>query len=370
MALLWLGAWWLRRHLAARRAARLEDAIDTALQPGPTDAATKADIEALRARLRDAIATIRTSKLGIRAGKRALYELPWYMIIGNPAAGKSSAIKHSGLQFPIGDSKVVQGVGGTRNCDWFFTTEGIVLDTAGRYAAEDACRTEWSGFLGLLKKYRPRAPINGVIVAVSIAELRAADGDACVRLARSLRKRVQDLIEQLEVFAPVYVVFTKVDLVAGFSEFFDRFEPGERARTWGATMPYRRQAGTQDILSFFDTAFDELHEGLQETSIANMTQQRRAMAPGVFTFPLEFASLRVPLRAFLATLFEENPFQFKPLFRGFYFTSALQEGQPECAQSRRVGQRFHLGAAPAAGEQGSRAAAGRAATSCWTCSAR
>ncbi|WUR11724.1 type VI secretion system membrane subunit TssM [[Empedobacter] haloabium] len=349
VALLWLGIWWLRRHLAGRRAAQLEEAIDTAVQAAPADAATKADIEALRGRLRGAIATIRTSKLGLRAGKRALYELPWYMIIGNPAAGKSSAIKHSGLQFPIGDSKVVQGVGGTRNCDWFFTTEGIVLDTAGRYAADDDYRAEWSGFLGLLKKYRPRAPINGVIVAVSIAELRAVDGDACVRLARSLRKRVQDLIEQLEVFAPVYVVFTKVDLVAGFGEFFERFEPGERERTWGATMPYRRQAGTQDILSFFDTAFDELHEGLQETSIVNMTQQRRTMAPGVFTFPLEFASLRVPLRAFLATLFEENPFQFKPLFRGFYFTSALQEGQPESAQSRRVGQRFHLGAAPAAG---------------------
>lgn len=76
VALLWLGIWCLRRHLAARRAARLEDAIGTALQPGALDAATKAEVEALRERLRGAIATIRTSRLGIRAGKRALYELP------------------------------------------------------------------------------------------------------------------------------------------------------------------------------------------------------------------------------------------------------------------------------------------------------
>ncbi|MFB9288796.1 type VI secretion system membrane subunit TssM [Pseudoduganella plicata] len=346
------GVWWLRRWLAARQAARLEEAIGASTLPSGAEAATRADVDVLRDGLLRAIGTLRSSKLGIRAGSRALYELPWYMIIGNPAAGKSSAITNSGLQFPIGDSKAIQGVGGTRNCDWFFTTEGIVLDTAGRYAVDDEHRAEWSGFLDLLKKYRGRAPVNGIIVAVSIAELRASDGDGCMRLARSLRKRVQDLIERLEVFAPVYVVFTKADLVAGFTEFFAQTERGERERAWGATMPYKRHAGTQDVLTFFDDAFDELHEGLQETSIANMTQRGRGpLSSGVFTFPLEFSSLRVPLRAFLATLFEDNPFQFKPLFRGFYFTSALQEGAPECAQARRVGQRFHLAFQPAAAAQ-------------------
>ena len=52
-----------------------------------------------------AIETIKTSKLGLKSGAAALYELPWYMIIGNPAAGKSSAILHSGLQFPFADGK-------------------------------------------------------------------------------------------------------------------------------------------------------------------------------------------------------------------------------------------------------------------------
>ncbi|WP_338765008.1 type VI secretion system membrane subunit TssM [Massilia sp. METH4] len=336
--LVWLFVRWLRRHLAARSAARLQQAIEA--EPSST---ANGDVDVLRAGLLDAIETIRGSKLGITTGSRALYELPWYMIIGNPAAGKSSAVVNSGLQFPIADNKVVQGVGGTRNCDWFFTTEGIVLDTAGRYSVDDEHRGEWHGFLDLLKKHRARAPINGILIAVSIAELRGPDADAGIRLARSLRKRVQDLIERLEVFAPVYVVFTKADLIAGFAEFFAPFERTERERPWGATMPYQRKAGTQEILAFFDQAFDELHEGLKETCIANMTLQRRDRLPsGTFTFPLEFSSLRVPLRAFLATLFEENPFQFKPVFRGFYFTSALQEGVPECAQSRHVVQRFAL----------------------------
>jgi type VI secretion system protein ImpL len=344
MALAWLLVWWLRRRNAARAAAGLAEAMAQA--PLEPDGASQAEVDAIRAGMLKAIDTINGSKLGRLAGKGALYELPWYMIIGNPAAGKSSAITNSGLQFPLAGAKVVQGVGGTRNCDWFFTTDGIVIDTAGRYAVEDEHRDEWRGFLGLLKKYRKRAPVNGIIIAVSVAELRS-DPDAALKLARSLRMRVQDLIERLEIFAPVYVLFTKADLVAGFSDFFSQCERNERERVWGATMPYRRKACSQDMLAFFDQSFDELHEGLMEMGLANMAQPRRSrVAPGVFTFPLEFAAMRAPLRAFLATLFEENPFQFKPVFRGFYFTSALQEGRPVGAQSKRIADRFELAFQP------------------------
>jgi len=343
----WLCGWWLLRYQRRRREER-------AGQPAEERAA--ADLEAVRAAMLKAVGNIRQSRLGRAAGARALYELPWYMVIGNPAAGKSSAITHSGLQFPFAEAQGLQGVGGTRHCDWFLTKEAILLDTAGRYAVAPADREEWHGFLRLLRKQRARAPVNGIIVAVSVAELRGDDPEAALLLARSLRQRLQDLMERLQVFAPVYVFFTKADLIAGFAEFFADAETVERDRAWGATKPFQRKAGCQEVLAFFDQSYDELCDGLQETAIATMTQRRReTVSPGVHTFPLEFAALRVPLRAFLATLFEDNPFQFRPVFRGFYFTSALQEGQPQCAQSLRVAQRFGLSApalpAPGSGGQ-------------------
>ncbi|WP_254451724.1 type VI secretion system membrane subunit TssM [Duganella vulcania] len=346
--------WLWRRRRASRESEQLGAAIGAqAATEAQSSDQSGAEVKAIRNDMLKAIETIRGSKMGIVSGTRALYELPWYMIIGNPAAGKSTAITSSGLQFPFADGKIVQGVGGTRNCDWFFTTDGILLDTAGRYSVQDEHRAEWFGFLDLLKKYRRRAPINGILIAVSIAELRGEDPEVGIKLARSLRKRVQDLIERLEVFAPVYVVFTKADLIAGFTEFFARAERTERERVWGATMPYKRNAGSQQMMAFFDHSFDELCSGLKELSVANMSQQRRdRMEPGVFTFPLEFATIRAPLRSFLVTLFEDNPFQFKPVFRGYYFTSALQEGAAASEQSQRLAKRFALSlpdAPPAAG---------------------
>ena len=351
----WLVVWLWRRRRARRDAQALGQAILNQAEIAAAEAASASaashpqhgELDAVRTGLLAAIDTIKSSKLGLKSGAAALYELPWYMIIGNPAAGKSSAILHSGLQFPFADGKVVQGVGGTRNCDWFFTTDGIVLDTAGRYSVVDEHRGEWFGFLDLLKKYRRKAPINGILIAVSIAELKG-DPDVGMQLARSLRKRVQDVIERLEVFAPLYIIFTKADLIAGFSEFFGEAERSERERVWGATMPYQRKLPTLELLNFFDQSYDELHDGLTELSLANMAhRQRKTMAPGVFTFPLEFAAIKPALRAFIATLCEENPFQFQPVFRGFYLTSALQEGEPVSASSQQVARRFDLAFAPA-----------------------
>lgn len=335
------GIWWMvRRAWRARKARKLATAIAAG---GARDEDGKDEVAVLRKNLLEAVGTIKSSKLGLMRGAAALYELPWYMIIGNPAAGKSSAIVHSGLTFPIPGNKALQGVGGTRNCDWFFTTDGILLDTAGRYSVQDDDRAEWFGFLDLLKRHRQRAPINGILIAVSVAELVAGPATASHELAKNLRTRVQELTERLGVHAPVYVIFTKADLVAGFLDFFHDSEQAERERIWGATLRYNRRSAPQDVLAFFDEHFDELVDGLKEMSLAGMGANRStAMRSGVFTFPLEFAAIRTPLRAFLATLFEENSYQFKPVFRGFYFTSALQEGSVQDLSSRRVASRFDL----------------------------
>ena len=368
-------AWLLRRRRERRAAAGLEAALeDQAAQAlraagQGADAGRRAEIKALRDRMREAVRTLKRSKLGHASGAQALYALPWYLVIGNPAAGKSTAVVRSGLQFPFADAgasgsgqgpagsdAILQGIGGTRNCDWFFTTEGILLDTAGRYAVHEEDRSEWLGFLGLLKKHRPRAPVNGIVVAASLSELVGARPEFGIELAKQLRQRMQEITEQLEVDAPVYVVFTKADLIAGFAEFFMDRDPAERERAWGATLPYASPAAAggapqpSNAALQFDQHFELLYAGLKDGSIAHMAQHRgEQLPPGVLAFPLEFAALKPALRNFIATLFEDNPYQFRPVFRGFYFTSAVQQGESTGRASARVAQRFALGAQADAG---------------------
>jgi type VI secretion system protein ImpL len=339
--------WGVRRWRARQAALALEQALDAEADKAVKAAAKSGqqdEVAAVRLRMVEAVKLIKSSRLGERSGSAALYELPWYAVIGNPAAGKSSAVVKSGLKFPFAENtdQVIQGIGGTRHCDWYFTTEGILLDTAGRYAVHEEDRSEWLGFLSLLKKHRPKAPLNGVIIAVSLAELGGNKSDFAIDLARKLRQRVQELTEKLEVFAPVYVVFTKADLIAGFVDFFEDRDRSERDKVWGATLAYDTQ-GHNDAVAQFDAHFDELYQGLKDASVARMSLHRgEQLPPGVLTFPLEFAALKPALRTFINTLFEENPYQFRPIFRGFYFTSAVQEGQSTSRASERVAAQFGL----------------------------
>jgi Uncharacterized protein conserved in bacteria len=119
---LWLLVWVVRRLRARRANNKLGEMLEqqaekqTETGPAPTPA-RQAELDVLRTRLVDAVKTIKTSKIGQMSGGSALYELPWYIVIGNPAAGKSSAVLNSGLQFPFADKNnaVIHGIGGTRN---------------------------------------------------------------------------------------------------------------------------------------------------------------------------------------------------------------------------------------------------------------
>ncbi|MCK5940613.1 MAG: type VI secretion system membrane subunit TssM, partial [Planctomycetes bacterium] len=263
----------------------------------------RSQVEELEQQLATAMATLKQSKLG----KGALYELPWYVIIGPPGSGKTTLLRESNLSFPDQThGRGVRGVGGTRNCDWWFTDQGILLDTAGRYTTQDEDKGEWLQFLAMLKKSRARKPINGAIIAISIADIITGTDEQVAEHARKVRDRLAELTQKLEVVFPVYLLFSKCDLLAGFVETFGGYGQRERAQTWGFTLPYL-QGAEADLAQRFDREFDELTSRLSterlQTLGAAKSQTKKAK---IFSFPLQFAGARARVRAFLTQLQQHN----------------------------------------------------------------
>ena len=342
--LVWVVALLVGRILTDRAGALLEKVLrrqtDEAVISATAD--QRRDVAQLRQRLLGAIDTLKGSELGKASGKAALYELPWYMIIGHPAAGKSSAILNSGLDFPFGDKQAIQGVGGTRNCDWFFTTEGVLLDTAGRYSTQLEDRPEWLEFLKLLKKYRPKAPTNGILVAVSIPELLQHHSEQFSTYARQVRERINEIDDAFGIKVPIYLVFTKIDLLGGFAPFFEDVSDAERQAVWGATLSHD-QGSEFDAVRVVGQQFDVLQQGLVQMGFDKLANNRGNVSrPALFAFPIEFNGMRAAVCKFVELLFQEDPYHSKPLLRGFYFTSALQEGNPKLAAGARVSNIFDL----------------------------
>ena len=126
-------------------------------------------------------------------------------------------------------------------------TRPYLIDTAGRYTTQDSDEAvdaaSWKGFLGLLKKYRRRQPINGALIAISLADLSTQSESDRIANARAIRKRIRELHDELGVRFPIYVLFTKTDLVAGFVEFFDDLGREDRNQVWGFHLAAGQGAG-------------------------------------------------------------------------------------------------------------------------------
>ncbi|MCI0596918.1 MAG: type VI secretion system membrane subunit TssM, partial [candidate division Zixibacteria bacterium] len=321
----------VQKLLARRKAKMLEGYLATQAKDDELSARPdlKDEIRALREKMEAAIRVLERSTGGSRWKKGdALYVLPWYMIIGRPAAGKTTLVKNSGLSFPAFDSgpesSAIRGFGGTRNCDWWFTNEGIILDTAGRYTAEGGAQdqAEWNAFVGMLKKARKKAPINGLVLAVGFDELLGREDVEAE--ARLLRGKIDELLDQLGIIFPVYLVFTKYDLLHGFVDFFGDLGKREREQVWGTTFKLYEERRLP-VYKEFEDEFEHLASALAARRNTLLGMEKNSLEKqGVYLFPLEFQEIKNRLVRFVDILFESSRFRQDPVVRGIYFTSGTQ----------------------------------------------
>lgn len=287
-------------------------------------------------RFTQALSTLKKLNFSGKGSKTALYELPWYIIIGPPGSGKTTALVNSSLDFPLADKfgkGALQGVGGTRNCDWWFTNEAVLIDTAGRYTTQDSHKvidgSAWEGFLGLLKKHRRRRPINGVIVAISLQDLLMQTEEERVKHAKTIRLRIDELMEKLEIRFPVYLMFTKCDLISGFSEFFEDLGKEDREQVMGISLPDAPNPLQGPDFEKLSVEYKNIIKRLYERVLWRVQNERDIKRrSAIQSFPLQMESLQSTIDSFVQQTFVQNRFKLQPYLRGMYFTSGTQDGTP------------------------------------------
>ena len=326
---LWMGILFLKKYFFRRRERRFVRQIvahdDAAIEGAPAHERQK--LKDLQVRWQESINLLKGSYL--RKLGNPLYALPWYVVIGETGAGKTTAIKSSRLTSPLTELASTPGISSTKNCDWWFFEEAIILDTAGRYTIpidEGPDKEEWEKFLTLLTKYRKREPINGLIVVINADKIMDADQDVLAGEGQSIRKRIDALMRVLGARFPVYLLITKADLISGMAEFSFLLPEG----TLNQAMGHLNESLTNNCEEFLEETMNTVSDRLKDIrfELVNTTEN---INPSVLIFPNEFDRLQPGLQAFVRGAFKESTYQETPLLRGIFFSSGRQGDTPHPA---------------------------------------
>ncbi len=323
-----VGVLFLRKLLLRRREQKFVAEViqQDEARINAAQAANKDELADIQKKWKEAVDALRRSHL--RKQGNPLYVLPWYMIIGESGSGKTTALSSAKLSSPFVEVTRTSGISGTKNCDWWFFEQAVIIDTAGRYAIpvdEGRDKDEWQRFMHLLVKYRKREPLNGLVVAISADKILGNSPEALEEEGKTIRRRIDELMRVLGTKFPIYLLLTKCDQIHGMSMFCKHLPE----KSLEQPMGFINQDLSTNVPAFLERAMTAVGERLRSLRLLMLHQSRdKEVEPELLLFPEEFENLKKGLGAFVKGAFVENPYQETPVLRGLFFSSGRQEGTP------------------------------------------
>ncbi|MEJ2140734.1 MAG: type VI secretion system membrane subunit TssM, partial [Gammaproteobacteria bacterium] len=164
------------------------------------------------------------------------------------------------------------------------------------------------------------------------------------------------MYKHFDIRFPVYVLFTKCDLISGFTEFFDDLDADGRRQPLGMTFP-SNESGKQfsNDVDLFDAEFDQIMVRINSRLNWRLSQERDAYRSAkIFGFPQQLGGIRDNLKSFLDDVFRSSRYDTPVMLRGVYFSSGTQEGTPIDRLMSVMAQNFGMAeqALPSVGGQG------------------
>lgn len=256
------------------------------------------------------------SDQGLR-GHKGRHSLPLYLVAGPPGSGKTSVLEQAeaGLGPPL-------TVGGST---WWVGRDAIFVEAAFGMPGDGAHEV-----FALLRSVRPQLPLNGVVLVVSPADLALADQTEQRLVAQAIAGELRSLEETIKTAAPVYLLLSKIDLVPGFREFFERHEPEDRVHPWGFGLRFPGQGAALtagDRAREIDTGFQQILSGMRVRHIEWLSREADPVRCGrIQSFAAQVAALRSAIGPILGALFPEQTHAWGgACLRGVFLTSARQE---------------------------------------------
>jgi hypothetical protein len=271
------------------------------------------------------------------SSNEAIYSVPWYLIIGPQGSGKSSLLLSSQLNFTrLASQRLLELslLKQTSLSDWRLTEDALFLDTPGKIIEEDF-NNNWEAYLAPIVQERCIRPLDGIIVVISCKEIINTDSLVRVEeIGKLLRSNINKIMALIKVPVPVYVIFSHIDIIPGYSEYNSTFELDALSQVFGTTVKHKNLESVNEAFGLFDAEFDYLVD-----SLVKLRYERLSHIPDnaehrlVYSYPTEFNKLKDKCSTIIKQLFKPADNSKTPILRGFYFASTRADS-PESALSK------------------------------------
>ena len=314
--------------------------FDTRLKKNASPDAVSEDIknkiDYLRGRFQGAIKFLKSTVIHKNGKNVNLVRLPWYLVIGPTASGKTSLLATSEIKYILAKqfkTEHLKAIPPSDTCNWWVTRDLVLVDVPGPYLFSKAKNMPksvaafpflWQQLLKLLGRIRGENKLQGVIVALHLPELmQQTNHYKKNEIITDLKRRLTEIFAAFGTSMPIHLVITKCDLLPGFREFFGESSSDEAAQAWGVTLSAAGE--NENLFTLFEQRFNALIKRLNKQLIWHLHQERNAVARSyIKDFPLQVEQLKEAIIQVLKTI----DIPHLPLF-SVYLTSSTQDNVEE-----------------------------------------
>lgn len=293
-------------------------------------------------------------------GRRSLYQLPWFLLLGDQESGKSSFISGCDQRFQKLDTHQATEPA-TWAVDWWVSHDAVVIDPPGafmtqhgtpeaRFMSEQGRREPlniqrrlWLHLLQWLAQNRSRRALNGLLLVVDLPLLLSDAAAQRSVQAQALRSRLYEVTRELGSRLPLYIVLGKMDLIEGFEELFARVPAARREALLGFTFSLQAvesfDAWLPELAAHYDAFLKSLGEQTKSalSGVMDAASRRRLQS-----FQATLAGLRPLLLEHLNEVLGCDRFTTPALVRGLYLCSMRQQGEVRSRFALAASQPYDL----------------------------
>ncbi|MBI4702912.1 MAG: hypothetical protein HY794_14890 [Desulfarculus sp.] len=249
------------------------------------------------------------------------YALPWYLVVGEPESGRTTAIKRMNVHWPAGDEPLsIQAP--QQMCTYWMPRGAVIIEPEAPVMGPQRNRTLLRELCAELAHRRPREPIDALLLIVSCRTLADGGEHEAREHARALRAYVAEVTGYLAADVPIYVVATGYDALWGFGDAFQWTAERKDEEPWGFTLPI--DLAVADGHDRIKIEIEGLMARIESVCFGKLsTEEPPPTRARAFQHLLEARALEAKLAAFFDRFTTANAFERTPWVRALVLGSAL-----------------------------------------------